>query len=307
MKFTSINQWLNEKGIVDHNKPIDDPKYGCVMMESKISNWEEYHTAGIDEDDVYIKPHDKSYGLEEIPHVTVVYGIHEDEIDEETISNVMEENMKPLTVTIEEVDIFEGKDYDVVKYNIPVTDQLMKYRKLFLKFPNTQSYPEYKPHMTIAYVKPGTGKKYKRKLREPFQVTFTKGVYSYHNNPDDPDDFSRKVVDLEKDIKKSKNIMEGIGFERGKRPYDALDIGKDRFKNKILDIISLYVNQLDWEGLSIEKPKKEDIIKWIDNQESYSTYEEILKDPDDILDTFIDDWISENTIKLGSKVRGQNN
>lgn len=195
MKFISLNNWLNEQ-------KADDPKYGCVMMEAKIPNWEEYHTAGIEEDDVFIKPLDESYGLESQPHVTIVYGIHEDEIDEETIANVIKENLKPLTVKIEEVDIFEGKEYDVVKYNVPVTPELKKYRALFLKFPNTQNFPEYRPHMTIAYVKPGTGKKYRRKLREPFKVTFTKGVYSWHDNPADPNELKRKVINLENEVSK---------------------------------------------------------------------------------------------------------
>jgi 2'-5' RNA ligase len=197
MKFVSLDNWLNEK------QKTQDPHYGCVMMESKIPDWEEYHTGGIDEKDVYIKPLDKSYGLEKQPHVTVIYGIHEDEIDEETIANVIRENLKPLTLRVDEVDVFEGDEYDVVKYNLPVTDELKKYREIFLKFPNTQTFSEYHPHMTIAYVKPGTGKKYKRKLREPFEVTFTKGVYSYHDNPEDPEEFTRKVINLEDESKTS--------------------------------------------------------------------------------------------------------
>lgn len=209
MKFQSLNSWLKEEA-VKGKKPIDNQQrdhYGCLMMDTDIDNWEEYHTAGIDKDDVYIKPHDKSYGLETQPHITIVYGFHEDEIDEETISSVVKQNMKPITVSIDEVDIFENDEYDVVKYNVPVTDELQQYRDLFLKFPNTQTFPEYKPHMTIAYVKPGMGKKYKRKLREPFNVTFTKGVYSFHNNPEDPEDFERRVIDLESEYdEKGKKI-----------------------------------------------------------------------------------------------------
>jgi 2'-5' RNA ligase len=207
MGFLSLDEWLLEQSIKG-NLPVTNKEerdhYGCVMMESKIKDWEDYHTAGIDEDDVYIKPHDKSYGLEEKPHVTVVYGIHEDEIDSETIANVIKANMKPFTVKIEDVDVFEGDEYDVVKYNVPIHDQLQQYRDLFMKFPNTQSFPDYNPHMTIAYVKPGTGKKYKRKLREPFEVTFTDGVYSFHDNPEDPEDFTRKVYNLEDGGKKKR-------------------------------------------------------------------------------------------------------
>lgn len=210
MKFESLDSWLLEQTLRGNmnemprklrgKKPVDNQKrdhFGCVMMDAKIKDWEDYHTAGIDEEDVYIKPHDKSYGLETIPHVTVIFGIHEDEIDDETIKQVIKANMKPITARVEDVDVFEGDEYDVVKYNIPISDELQEYRDTFMKFPNTQSFPDFKPHMTLAYVKPGTGKKYKRKLREPFDVTFTNGVYSYHDNPEDPEDFKRKVIKLE--------------------------------------------------------------------------------------------------------------
>jgi hypothetical protein len=198
MGFKSLNDWLAEESIKG-KKRIDNQErdyYGCVMMEAKIPDWEDYHLSGIDEDDLYEKINDDSYGLEEEPHITILYGLHEDEVDEEVYPQIIEENMKPLTVLIEEVDIFEGDEYDVVKYNIPLNDQLQEYRDLFLRFPNTQTFPDYKPHMTIAYVKPGAGKKYKRKLREPFEVTFDKGVYSYHENPLEPDKHSRKVIKL---------------------------------------------------------------------------------------------------------------
>ena len=207
MGFQSLNNWLLEQTVKGHlprpargKYPVDNKvrdHYGCVMMETKIPNWEEFHTAGIEEDDVFVKPLDQSYGLEEKPHVTILFGIHEDEIDSETIKEVIKANMKPLTVMVDEVDVFEGPEYDVVKYNIPISDQLQGYHDLFKKFPNTQTFPDYKPHMTIGYVRSGEGKKYKRKLREPFEVTFTDGVYSYHDDPENPENFTRKVYNLE--------------------------------------------------------------------------------------------------------------
>ena len=226
--FLSLNDWLAEES-AKGDKLIDNEKrdyYGCVMMEANIDNWEDYHLAGIDEEDIYIKPYDESYGLEEQPHITVLYGLHEDEVDEEVYPEIIKQNMKPLTVLINEIDIFEGDEYDVVKYNVPISDQLQEYRDLFMRFPNTQTFPEFKPHMTIAYVKPGEGKKYKRKLREPFEVTFDKGVYSYHSDPLNPDDYSRKVVKLEDD-----------SLEELKETYPNLDFRlkpSEKFKNSYL-------------------------------------------------------------------------
>jgi 2'-5' RNA ligase len=174
------------------------------MMDADIKNWEDFHLAGINEDDVYLKPYDESYGLEEQAHVTIVYGIHEEEVDPQRMADMIEHYMKPVTVTIKEIDIFPGKEYDVVKYNVPVTGQIQGYRDVFMQVPNTQTFPEFHPHMTLAYVLPGRGQKYKRELREPFQVIFNKGVYSWHPNKEkDPDKTSRKVINLEKDGSKN--------------------------------------------------------------------------------------------------------
>ncbi len=137
---------------------------------------------GIDEKDLYFKPGDDSYGLEQEPHMTLVFGIHEDEIDPNIVRDVMEQNLHPIKVMIKEISIFEQEEFDVVKYEIPVTPEIQRYRKLFLKFPNTQEFPDYKPHMTIAYVKSGTGKKYAKKLEQPLIVIFNKAVYSLHEN-----------------------------------------------------------------------------------------------------------------------------
>ena len=173
--FQSINEWLNEQK--------NDKTYGCVMMDADMKDWEDNHISGIDPKDVYHKPYDDSYGLEDNPHVTVLYGIHEDEIDPEVIYDVIQNEMGPLTLNVDEIGTFEGDEYDVVKYNLPVTDELKSYREKFEKrYPNTQTFPEYHPHMTLAYVKPGCGKKYAKKLDEPFEVNFNKGVYSWHQD-----------------------------------------------------------------------------------------------------------------------------
>lgn len=176
--FQTINEWLNEQK--------DEKTYGCVMMDAKIPDWESIHASGIDPKDVYIKPYDDSYGIEDNPHVTVIYGIHEDEIDPEVIHGIIQNEMGPVTVTIDEISTFENDEYDVVKYDVPVTDELKQYREKFEKnYPNTQTFPEYHPHVTLAYVKPGEGKKYAKKLEEPFEVTFDKGVYSFHQKNKD--------------------------------------------------------------------------------------------------------------------------
>ena len=172
--FISILEWVNEE-------ERREKTFGAVMIDANMRDWEDIHTGGIDPDDVYVKPYDNSFGLEENPHITILYGIHEDEVDPDVIMSIIEENMEDVNVMISKISIFEMEEYDVVKYDIPLTKQILKYRKMFEdNFENTQDFSEYHPHMTIAYVKKNTGKKYESDLNEPFEVTFTKGVYSFH-------------------------------------------------------------------------------------------------------------------------------
>lgn len=172
-KFISINEWKKEKS--------ERETFGCIMLDSKILDWDSMHTNGIDPKDVYIKPLDDSYGIEENPHMTILYGIHEDEVDPDTIMDVIREDMGQITVNITNISMFSNDEYDVVKYDVPVTEELKKYREMFERtFPNTQTFPVFHPHITLAYVKPGEGSKYVSELDEPFSVTFDKGVYSFH-------------------------------------------------------------------------------------------------------------------------------
>ena len=228
-KFIPLLQWINENDSLINNS--EEPKYGCIMLDSKIDDWEENHLGGIDEKDIYVKPYDESYGLEEQPHCTILYGIHEDEVDPEVITNVIESNLYPIEVPITNIDIFEQDDYDVVKYNIDVNEDLQKFRDIFEKnFPNTQTFPDFKPHMTIAYVKPGTGKKYKRRLQKPFNVIFDKAVYSWHGDEEDPEATTRKIINLDKD--EPEELSESIKGGKGDKlkPSDVcskqLAIGK---------------------------------------------------------------------------------
>lgn len=179
-KFMSLNEW--REAWLNEAKERKKETYSCVMLDTNIDDWKENHISGIDPKDVYVKPYDDSYGVEDNPHVTVLYGIHEDEIDPEVIYDFIKNEMSPVTVTISKISIFSNDEYDVVKYEVPVTKQLKGYRdKLIKLYPNTQTFPDYNPHITLAYVKSGEGSKYVKELDEPFDVTFNKGVYSWHD------------------------------------------------------------------------------------------------------------------------------
>lgn len=166
MKFISYINWLFER-------KQDALEYACLMLGADMPDWKEKISI-IDKEDIYEK--DDDYGYEKEPHVTIVYGFHEDEVDKDKIYEEIKK-LKSVNVSIDTISFFECDDYDVVKFEVPVTSELKTYRKTFMKFPNTQTYDKYEPHMTIAYVKKGEGKKYAQKVKR-FQVKFNKAIYS---------------------------------------------------------------------------------------------------------------------------------
>jgi len=138
-------------------KPGNLYKYGCVMLELNISNWEEL-TDRIDPEDVYL-PEDPSHGVETQPHVTILYGLHKG-VTPDQVKEVFDNFHGDIQVKIDGVGIFENEEFDVVKLNVVPDGSLQQLHDELKKFPNSDQYPDYHPHITLAYVKKGMGKKY---------------------------------------------------------------------------------------------------------------------------------------------------
>lgn len=172
---TSMENFLNE----NKKKSKERTKFDCIMLSSEIKNWENDHLSIVDEKDLYIDEKDKDeYGYCDYPHITLLWGIHPDEVDMKLVKNFLS-ILPEIELEIKEIGIFENADYDVVKYDIKVSDDLLKYREIIEQIiPNTQTFKYYHPHMTLAYVKRGEGKKYKQKLKTPFKLSLNKAIYS---------------------------------------------------------------------------------------------------------------------------------
>lgn len=100
------------------------------------------------------------YGIEEDPHVTVFYGL-----TGETENSIIKEHIEDMVITnddisIEGISLFDTNDeYDVVKLDIE-SEKLREYNKIISQYPNENEFPDYMPHMTLAYVKKGKGEDY---------------------------------------------------------------------------------------------------------------------------------------------------
>ena len=153
------HEGLPNKVSESEEKPMYE--HGCLMTNFNMPTWKSKILSKIDPEDLYTGDNEERYGLEDEPHVTVLYGVHDNEIDFEKFKKSVDDKMnEPIRAKVKGVSLFENENYDVVKLEIE-SDQLNEMNSMIREnFPYTNNFPDYNPHMTIAYVKPGMGKKY---------------------------------------------------------------------------------------------------------------------------------------------------
>lgn len=171
-----VNDVVNDA--VNDNDKDEKPlyEYDCLMLDVVLPD--ELNAGNtIDEADLYTEE-DKGgrYGLETDPHVTIMYGLHNNEYDVKEL----EEDVKAMVSSMEDstvnfnvtgIGIFENEKYDVVKYDVESADCNALNEHIQEVYPFTSDYPDYKAHMTIAYVKKGEGSKYVKTFEEPVKLT----------------------------------------------------------------------------------------------------------------------------------------
>lgn len=154
-------------------------EYGSLMLFFNIPRWNKI-TSVILPDDLYEK--DGEYGIEKEPHLTILYGFH-DEVNAEDVFKLVKENisMKPIEVHLSGISVFKNPDFDVVKFDAE-SPELTKLNGIVKQLPNTSNFPDYHPHITIGYVKKGEGEKYikpfeKIRVIKGSELIFTKKGY----------------------------------------------------------------------------------------------------------------------------------
>lgn len=116
-------------------------------------------------------------GAELDPHVTALYGLHEQRPEPfvEALSKI-----HPFEVTFKGLSTFDGAEYDVLKLDVESKDLVQLSRLLRRKFKYTNSFPDYHPHLTIGYVKKGSAQKYFG-MEFPLSATIEGFVFSSSN------------------------------------------------------------------------------------------------------------------------------
>lgn len=102
-------------------------------------------------------------GREPAPHVTVKYGLHDEDAAAATQAL---EGEGPIKVKFGAISIFKGakpQDPDVLKIDVTSPD-LRRLNAKVGELPNSDEHPKYVPHVTLAYVKRGMGDRYVGKI-----------------------------------------------------------------------------------------------------------------------------------------------
>lgn len=151
--------------------------YGCSMVYFNSKAIPQIQEA-IDPEDIYTEG-EGTYGLEDEHHTTLLYGIHDDEVDENDVMRISAGQIPPLVLST--ASAFENEKFDVLKFDVE-SDKLHEINAELSKLPHTNNFPDYHPHATIGYLKPGTAKKYIEKFAGLTEtVNPTEIVYSKPN------------------------------------------------------------------------------------------------------------------------------
>ncbi len=113
-----------------------------------------------------IEPSDiHEMGIEEEPHITVMYSEQTNEHINpvETFKKILsinKRNLRGKSVELNTLTLFVGEDFDVLKFEVvcPLLNLLHNSIKHISGLQPT--FPIYKPHATVAYLKKGVGEKY---------------------------------------------------------------------------------------------------------------------------------------------------
>jgi 2'-5' RNA ligase len=171
----TIEEFQQIYGSLITEKKEEKYEYGCAMLYFDFPEINKVHEA-IDPNDLYEEEEDRTYGIEEEPHTTLLYGLHE-EVSTEDVKTIVDK-FEFGTCKIYNASLFENEKYDVLKFDVK-GENLKECNKELSKLPHTTNFPDYHPHMTIAYLKPGKGKKYTEILKDQeFELMPTYAIYS---------------------------------------------------------------------------------------------------------------------------------
>lgn len=201
----SVDKKLNKElycALTDRNvlnERDEKVEYGALMLFLDLPKWEEI-LININKDDIYEV--DGEFGLETEPHITILYGFHNNVNADKVFDKYKENfNLKPIKIKTTKISIFETDEYDVVKIDVE-SKILSEMNSVMRELPSTVTFPKYHPHITIAYVKKGSGKKYVKSFEKKYEIVGNELIYSTKKEKKNKLKLSEKGILKEEVVKK---------------------------------------------------------------------------------------------------------
>jgi hypothetical protein len=172
-----LNEELNKmKTMMGLHENKQTYPYSCAMLYFNPDEVANIHKL-IDPEDLYIE--EDGFGIESESHCTLLYGLHDNEVTPEQIEEILGKYTY-TTCKAHNLSCFNNPKYDVLKYDI-TGDYLNETNEDLKQFPFTTDYPDYHPHMTIAYLKPGMGQKYIDMLGKDYNEMWMAPQYAVYS------------------------------------------------------------------------------------------------------------------------------
>lgn len=155
--------------------------YSCLMLDlSELQQDINEMHEGICPCDVY--DDEPGHGLQTDEfHATVKYGLHTDKAKE--VFDVIK--LYPVKLKFKSLSLFENEKFDVLKFDIVSKDLRAINKEVSEKLECTDSYPNYHPHSTVCYCRPGTGKHYTKLGKHLIGKEFTSNKFLFSNKMSD--------------------------------------------------------------------------------------------------------------------------
>lgn len=137
------------------------PDLECVMLDTPLLDVRNAYGEDLNEDDFfYGDVPELKYAqgpvAETEAHVTLLFGIHPSDTYVEDVYTVLEGWDLP-DILFNEVEVFpstvEGQDYKCLVMKVVSSAQLVLGNKKLRELPYTNRFEEYRPHVTLAYLK----------------------------------------------------------------------------------------------------------------------------------------------------------
>ena len=127
-------------------------QYACAMLpvSEEVATIVKYWVKkNINTDDLYVNEEEGIEGFVNDPHVTLKYGIIDDSIDK--ITDLIE-GFGDVKIKLGKVERFDtNPKFDVLKIHIE-GESLQKLHDILSEKGDGDQFPEYKPHLTLAYI-----------------------------------------------------------------------------------------------------------------------------------------------------------